>query len=304
MRSASWMIVVVVATTSLLQQSAMAVRHIQITTCPYTANVGGAIYTVTQNVESKGGGPCIDITAPRITIRANGKSVSGGGEAIYIEPAAKRTQIIGPGTLWGGIYDKGDSALIKDLVLQGNEGIALVISGVSRTNVEHNRIYGAGGVDLRASEECRIDRNRILTVSGGEYDPAYAIVIEPAAAKGQSKDNVISNNNLNGNHQGNLTTIGILVGNPPDESGSCQPAGQFPIEGTLIVNNLSSEHSGWNTPGIGIALGCKNDSAYSTIKNNTALNNQNYDLYDGNPNCGTNTWEGNHFKTSNEGCIK
>jgi hypothetical protein len=296
-----WTTIAGIVTALLLPQSSFAARHIQITTCPYTADVARAIYTVTQDVE--GHGNCIDITAPGITVKVNGKIVSGG-IGIYVESSAKNAHILGPGTVWGGIVDKGDSALIRDLALQGDIGFGLLIWGASGAIVEHNSVFGAMGIDLRASQKCKINRNRVLATSGGEYDPAYAISIGPAASKGQSKNNVISNNNLNGNHQGDLTTIGILVGNPPDEAGICQSAGKFPIEGTVIVNNLSSEHGGWNTPGIGIALGCKNDSAHSIVKNNTAIHNQNYDLYDGNPDCGTNTWEDNHFKTSNQGCIQ
>jgi Right handed beta helix region len=307
MRTASWITIVGVVTISLLQQSAVAARHIQITTCPYTTSVAGAIYTVTQNIESRGGGPCLDITAPGITINVNGKSVSGG-EGIYIELTAKRVQILGTGTIWGGIEDKGDSALIKGLVIQGNDGIALIISGASGTTVEHNTVYGADGIDIRASQKCKIDSNKVRADSGGEYDPAYDIFIEDAAAKGQSKGNIISNNNVASNGALDGASIGILVGDPPEENGDC-PAGSFPIEGTVIVNNNASEHSGWGVPGIVISLGCENDSAHSVVKLNVAKKNlalyaPAYDAYDGNPNCGTNTWEDNHFKTTNQSCIK
>jgi hypothetical protein len=286
---------------AMTPQSSLAARHIEITSCPYTANVAGAIYTIAQKMD--GHGTCIDVTAPNITLKMNGQGVSGG-IGVSIEASAKNAHILGPGVVWGGIVDQGDSALIRDLVLQGDIGYGLLIWGASGVIVEHNSIYGAMGVDLSASQKCKIDRNRIVATSGGRYDPAYAISIEPAVSKGQSKGNIISNNNLKGSGAGGLTSIGILVGNPPDETGNCQPTGRFPIEGTLIVNNTSTEHSGWDTPGVGIALGCKNDSAHSVVKGNTALNNQNYDLYDGNTNCGTNVWSGNHFKTSNQSCIK
>jgi hypothetical protein len=246
----------------LVPRASLAARRIQITSCPYTADVAGGIYTVAQNVE--GHGSCIDITAPRITINVNGKIVSGG-IGIYVEPAAKNARILGPGTVWGGIIDKGDSALIKGLTLQGNTGYGLLIWAASGTIVEHNAVYGAVGVDLRASQKCKIDHNRVRASSGGEYSPAYDIWIEDAATAGQSKSNVITNNNVDSNGALDGASGGILVGDSLDASGDCPP-GRFPIEGTVIENNRANMHSGWGVPGFGISLGCQNDSAHSVVK--------------------------------------
>jgi len=290
----------------LFTQASFAARHFRITSCPYTANVAGAIYTVAQNMD--GHGNCIDVTAPRVTVKVNGKIISGG-IGIYVEAAAKNAHLLGPGTVWGGIVDKGSSALIKGLVSQGNSsGNGLLIWGASRTIVEYNTIYGAVGVDLRASQKCEIEHNKIRATSGGEYSPAYDIWIESAVVKGQSKNNVITNNNVNSNGALDGASGGILVGDSFDASGNCPP-GQFPIEGTVIENNHANMHSGWGVPGFGISLGCQNDSAHSVIKHNVAKSNAAlyapaYDAYDGNADCGTNQWENNHFKTANQTCVK
>jgi hypothetical protein len=164
------------------------------------------------------------------------------------------------------------------------------------------------GVDLRASQKCKINGNKVRATSGGEFSPAYDVWIESASAKGQSKDNIISNNNLAGKGGLDGASMGILVGDSLDASGNC-PAGTFPIEGTVIMNNNASNHSGWGVPGIGISLGCQNDTANSIVKDNIAKENgalyaPSYDLYDGNTDCGTNVWKGNRFKTSNQSCIK
>ena len=293
-----WTTIAGIVTLLLLPPSSLAARHIQITACPYTANVAGAIYTVVNNIGDHGG--CIDVAAPRITVKINGKIVGGG---VVIEPVARRAHILGPGTIWDTLVDEGDSALIEGLVLQGGGGSGLVLRGVSGTIVERNKVYGADGIDFRGSQKCKINHNKVRATSGGQYSPAYDIWIEAATVKGQSKDNVISNNNLAGKGGLDGASMGILVGDSLDAYGNC-PAGRYPIEGTVIMNNNASNHSGWDVPGIGISLGCNGDSAHSVIKHNTALHNQNYDLYDGNPDCGTNTWEDNHFKTSNQSCIK
>ncbi len=286
-------------------QFSLAARHIQITSCPYTANVAGAIYTIAQKMD--GHGTCIDVTAPNITLKMNGQGVSGG-IGVSIETSAKNAHILGPGVVWGGIVDQGDSAVIKGLTLQGDIGYGLLIWGATGTLVENNEIYGAMGVDLRASQKCKIDHNKVRATSGGEYDPAYDVWIESAAEKGQSRGNIISNNNLAGKNGLDGASMGILVGDSVEASGNC-PAGTFPIEDTVITNNNASNHSGWGVPGIGISLGCENDTAHSIVKNNVARGNgalyaPAFDLYDGNTNCGTNVWSGNHFKTSNQSCIK
>jgi len=304
-RVANCSFVAIFLTLLLLPQACFAVRHIRITSCPYTANVAGAVYTVAQNMD--GHGNCIDIAAPRVTLNVNGKIVSGG-IGIYVESAAKDAHLFGPGTVWGGITDKGDFAVIKGLSLEGDVGYGLLILGAKGTVAQGNDINGAVGVDLRASEKCTIDHNKIRAWSGGEYSPAYDIWIDAAAAKGQSKNNVITNNNVNSNGALDGASGGILVGDSFDSSGNCAP-GQFPVEGTIIENNQANMHSGWGVPGFGISLGCQNDSAHSIVKHNVAKNNgalyaPAFDAYDGNSKCGSNKWEDDTFKVTNQTCVK
>ena len=108
----------ILAVALLLPQSSVAAKHFQITSCPYTADVANAVYTVVNQLYVRGG-DCIDVAAPGITIQVNGQTISSNGaypddEAINIYPAAKHAHIVGPGTVYQVILDEADSALIED----------------------------------------------------------------------------------------------------------------------------------------------------------------------------------------------
>jgi len=163
----------------LSPRCALAVEHFQITSCPYTASVPGAIYTVVGNVGTRWGDDCIDVTAPGITVLING-SVYAGGTAINIYPAAKRAHITGLGVVSttgsaASILDKGDSAVIETLTIgiwsDGGAGIAL--EGVNGSAVKNNVIGGGSvGVSLDDTKNCTVDGNTIATVAvGSGYSP-------------------------------------------------------------------------------------------------------------------------------------
>src|SRR5262249_22134861 len=73
----------------------------------------------------------------------------------------------------------------------------------------------------------------------------------------------------------------------------------FDLTNSFQTHVSGSVFSGNGNDGIFVESGSENN----TIVNNTALGNGNYDLYDQNASCDSNTWIGNTFGSANQGCI-
>jgi uncharacterized repeat protein (TIGR03803 family) len=276
----------ILACVPLLAQSALAAKQFQITSCPYTANVANAIYTVVNEIGVRAG-DCIDISAPGITIQVNGQTVytEESGYAINVYPAAKRTHIMGPGTVWQTIFDEGDSALIEGLTIGGTAGgPAVVLEGARASVVKGNSAYGGwGSIWLDNTRSCVVDHNK--AESGSGYIGIQVTNSDPKTTR--SKNNVISGNDVRNNGLG----IGL------DGTGATC-AEEVPTLGNIITGNVAG-----NTPGpsVGISLGC--GAHHTVIMHNTALNDWNYDAFDDNAHCTTNTWKDNKFRNVYPSCI-
>ena len=270
---------------AILFLSSVCYAQYQITSCPYTANVANAVYTVVGTVWVKGG-DCIDVTAPGITILLNGATVNAP-MAIKIHRAATRAHILGPGHVSQIILDEGDSAAIEDLTIGGNgNGSALVLRGVSDGAVRANIVSGDPAIWLDNTKKSVVDHNK----AGAGYGSIGVLVTNSDAKTTQSKNNIISNNNVSGDG------IGILV----DGVGpTCKQ--QVPSLGNLISGNTASDDIGMDSPGVGVWLGC--GARHTIVTHNVALHNWNYDAFDGNVDCRANTWKDNKFKNVYPSCI-
>jgi hypothetical protein len=192
-----------IAAALLLPQSSFAAKHIQITSCPYTANVANAVYTVMNQLYVRSG-DCLDVTAPGITIQVNGQTVaSNEGYAINIYPAAKHAHIVGPGTVYDSMLDEGDSALIEGLTIgQESNYEGLVLKGVKDSVVKNNWATGFPGIWLSGAEHNSVDSNTVTNQGGDMFSPIGILLMD------NSGHNRISNNNTSRNG------IGIEVGCP------------------------------------------------------------------------------------------
>jgi len=271
-------------------QLVLATKHFQITSCPYKADVAGAVYTVMNEIGVRSG-DCIDVTAPRITIEVNGQTVytdsNSNTNAIAIFPAAKGARILGPGTVYQTIMDEGDSALIQGLTIGGIEGnAAVVLEGVDGSVVKGNVAYGGwGSIWLDNTRNCTVDQNK--AINGPGYPFVGITVTNSNPAETQSRHNIISRNDVSDNQIG-ITIDGV--------GATC--AQKVPSVDNIVSGNSSKKSV---APSFGIWLGC--GARDTTVEHNTVLNEWNYDAFDANRDCKTSTWKHNNFKNVYPSCI-
>jgi uncharacterized repeat protein (TIGR03803 family)/parallel beta-helix repeat protein len=277
----------------ILLSSQISFAQYQITSCPYTASVKGGTYVVMNQLFVRSG-DCIDVTAPGVTVLLNTQTVaSNEGYAINIYPAAKHVKILGPGTVYNTLLDEGDSALIEGLTIgQLSYSEGLVLEGVKDSVVKNNWAIGNPGVWLDNTNSTAVEGNTVTNSGGDGYSPVGILLT------GSSR-NVISNNNTSQNG------IGIQIGYTSDSGPWYSCATQAPSVGNVITNNVSNRNStypdGGITPMIGIWLTC--GASRTIVAHNAALDNFNYDAYDGNEHCKHTTWKDNKVKNVYPSCI-
>jgi len=287
----------IVAVSLLLPQSSLAVEHIVITTCPYTANVPGAFYTIAGTIGVKGG-DCIDVAAPDITIQVGGQTIYAGGYAINVYPAARNVHIVGPGNVYGAIFDEGDSAVIEGLMIGFNDNATgVMLESVTGSVVQNNLVNGhLVGIWLDDTRNCTAGANTVGTDEGETYSPIGILITNSSANAGASANNLILHNNVTKNG------IGIQVGYEcSDGNLSCCAMQTATIRNTIKDNIVDVNYALWS-PGVGIWLTCQG-AFETTVEHNTALDNMNYDLFDGNENCKRNTWRDNKTQNVYPPCV-
>ncbi len=280
----------------LLPPPSFAAAQFQITSCPYTANIAAGVYTIEDTIGVKGG-DCIDVLAPDITIRVNGQTVYAGGYAIHIHSVAKNVHIVGPGDVYGTIFDEGDFAAIEDLTI-GNNGNAtgVTLEGVKGSVVQNNSAQGDYvGISLDNTRDCRVEGNTAETTEGQGYSP-IGIAITNSSTNAASANNLILHNNVTKN------AIGIQVGYVGVDGQLSSCAIQMPSVGNVINDNTVNLNYALWSPGVGIWLTCQG-AVNTRVKGNTALDNMNYDLFDGNANCKPNSWRDNKTQNVYPPCV-
>jgi len=272
--------------------SQVSFAQYQISSCPYKADVKNGSYVVVGTVWG-GGGDCIDITAPGVTVLFNNNTVYSGRAAIHIEKSAKHAHLIGPGYVFNTILDEGDSAIIEDLTVGFNgPGSAIVLKNVRDSVVRGDSAEGGNGepdVWLDNTMNCTVENNRALG-GGGSGGQSGIIVTNTDSKVSRSRNNLIANNDVRGNG------IGIYI----DGVGpTCTE--QVPSEGNTVTENVADDNLALGSFGIGILLGC--GARDTTVSHNTGLHNWNYDALDLDLNCKANTWRDNKFRNAYPSCI-
>src|SRR5208282_1145646 len=300
MRYRKSVFVMAFATAVALQagQSAHA-KAIKIASCTPTfiAKTAGATYNVVNNLTATG--DCIDVTVPGVTINLAGFTLTGNGSGagINIKSGKSGAYIAGPGIIQEfniGVSDSANSALIEDLLIAGNTTGGILLSGVDGSVVDGNPsiwFNGVYGILLVNTTNCLVEGNMDI-VANGNGTTGYGIWIQNSSTTTTlSHDNVIAGN-MTGPPGPATQVLGIWVGYNGTVS-ACPTAA--PSEANLITRNgpvlMSTQ--------IGIGLQC-NTATGTTVLNNAAYSSGLFDLYDGNPSCGTNLWDIDAFGTSNQ----
>ena len=243
-------------------------------TCPVLIAQSGD-YTLGTDV-----GPClpavdgIDILASGVTLHLQGHTITGTcGSSI-------------------GIHVLGTALAPLTMVrILGTGTVSTFYTGFQADN--------SGGSFVKfvtVASQCPLGNGFYLTPTSSQWKLDGNVVQAPSTSYGIILDG--GDHDLVRNNISDTITVrsdnNVIVNNTASDNG----AGIF-VEGSNndIHANTTNNNSGGN--GIWLFLGSGNN-----ITGNTAQNNLPFDLDDDNPDCGTNTWEGNKFTTANQPCIQ
>lgn len=264
---------------------------INITSCtsPFRASTAGATYNVAADLTGSTF-DCIEIVASGITLKLNGHTLTGASKAsgVDIFPGETGVHVTGPGTIQGfsiGVDDRGDSALIENLTVEGNVTGGILLDGTNSSVVTGNPVIsnnGTYGVFLANTNNSVVEHNAQISGNGAA---GYGIWIENTS----TNQTVSTNNIVAANVVDNSASqaFGIWVGYNNAYS-SCPAVA--PSTGNIIVNNTAVDANGT----IGIGLQC-NAAADTTVLHNSATGNGTFNAYDGNASCGSNYWNVDTF---------
>lgn len=282
----------VFATISIILLSAFPTKAgITITqsTCPIVIDQPGT-YLLTTDV-----GPCapgvdgIDISASNVTLQLAGHTITGTatagtcdnafGISIFSSgPMLTNVNVLGPGTINNFVlgFDAANSAnsSVKFVKVNANcpdlgfaEGIEIDPPGVHWT-LQGNVVRGPG-------------------------DSTAGIVLF------QVNNNIVVQNNVNDSFSFVDSSNNVIVNNTASDN----DGGIFLITVTLGSNNNQVSANTTSNNGANGGLVITVGSGGNHISGNKSFNNLPFDTEDDNPNCGTNTWQGNKFNLASQPCI-
>jgi len=150
---------------------------------------------------------------------------------------------------------------------------------------------------VTVASQCPFGNGFYIPITSSQWKLDGNAVVAPSTSYGiilRGSDNDLVRNNVSDTISVDSDNNVIVNSTASDNGG-----GIF-VEGSNndIHANTTNNNSGGN--GTWVILG----SLGNNITGNTAEGNSPYDLEDDNPNCGTNTWEGNKFTTANMSCIQ
>ncbi len=261
------------------------------TTCPVLIAQSGE-YTLATDV-----GPClpgidgIDIEASSVTLHLNGHNIIGSLDSTVCNtshgiliglpapaPILSQVKILGAGT-----------------ISNFHEGL----------HAESSAGSFAKFVTVTGSCSNEFTFGFVIAGPGGQWKLQENVVREPGASSQgivieHADDNDLVRNNVNDSIQFLDSNNNTVVNNVANDS----PQGGIVI-GTVLPSNNNEIHANTtynNSFGNGITI--ESGSTGNDSTGNTAFGNVLFDLFDGNPNCDSNKWQGNHFGTANQPCLQ
>jgi parallel beta-helix repeat protein len=273
-----------------------------ITTCnpALAVSSGGSLinasgdYQLTSNLtQATANTDCIQITASNVSLKLNGHqitSTAGGGSGIDVNPSGppfvSHVAIQGPGLIQGfqyGIFFLDANYSQVDFVTAANNSNGIFGFNTTSLTIASNVLVrnGLWGLVLGNSTGGTIQNNE---ASGNGAATAAGGIGGGIGLGGASNANTVNNNTASGNGPQSGTPVyaaGILI------SGNGNRVYGNTTDGNIIA-------------GIQIGGGGGN----SIFSNISSVGNGKNDLEDDNSSCGTDSWSGNVFFTSNpSSCI-
>lgn len=236
---------------------------------------------------------CIQITASNVSLKLNGHQITntaGGGSGIDVNPSGpphvSHVAIQGPGLIPGfqnGIFFLDADYSQVDFVTAANNTYGIFGFNTTSLTVGSNVLVrnGQWGLVVGNSTSGTIQNNE---ASGNGAATAAGGTGGGIGLGGASNGNTVNNNTASGN--------GPQSGTPVVAAGIVISGNGNRVYGNTTDGNILA--------GIQIGSGGGN----SIFSNISSVGNGKNDLEDDNPSCGTDSWSGNVFFTSNpSSCI-
>jgi parallel beta-helix repeat protein len=140
---------------------------------------------------------------------------------------------------------------------------------------------------------------------GGGWTLQKNVVREPGISSSGIFLFGVDNNNLVGNDVNDSMSIVDSSKNTIINNTASDNFGGIFVVGFHSVSQNNQIHANTtnnNTLSFGLDLGL--GATNNNITGNKSFGNDPFDMQDDNANCGGNKWEGNHFNTANQSCIK
>jgi hypothetical protein len=300
------LLLALISITLLSAPVAKAATEITQSTCPVVIATPGS-YTLGTDI-----GPCangvngVQITASGVSLLLSGHTITGAGPA----PSQCNTAI-------GISVGSASGPLLRKVAIVGGGTVSNFTTGLLAQNSTSS---SASLVTVTAPECSGLGFGFLITAPGGSWSLLNNLVQEPGVssygiALGVSGNTVAGNNVIDSIAVG----IGLVEGSPAFVASSRNTISNniandnlggvivFPgSTSNLITGNITNDNntagfctSGSPCPGVWMWQGATGNF----ITGNVSLGNVPFDLEDDNPNCDSNLWEGNRFKTANETCI-
>jgi len=277
-----------------------------INTCGTTITKSG-VYTLGTNLSCASGVDGIDITASNVTLLLNSHTISGAtsgncniSNGIFVD-GPSGVNVVGPGTI---------SNFVIGFFVENSAG-----GSVSFTTVTAPLAGCPPAGTISHGFETRFSSNWTLLGNVVREAEQYSGGIDVFFDASQTPVGMDSHNNVIGNNVNDSITLldnnkSNIIGN----TASNNYGGIFVLGGSN--NNIAANTTNNNVAACsGSVLVCSGDGIALTsdlngvptsgnnVDGNTSFGNSPYDMEDDSPDCGTDKWEGNHFKTANVPCI-
>jgi parallel beta-helix repeat protein len=258
-------------------------------TCPIVIDQPGTYFLATDVGPCAPGVDGIDISASNVTLQLAGHTITGAATAGTCDNAF-------------GISIFSSGPMLTNVNVLGSGTINNFVLGFDAANSANSSVkfvkVNANCPDLGFAEGFEIDPpggHWMLqgNVVRGPGDTSAGIVLFDV------NNNTLVLNNVNDSVSIADSSNNVIVNNTASDNNG----GIFLITVTLGSNNNQVSANTTSNNGAFSGLTIFVGSGGNNISGNKSFNNLPFDMEDDNPNCGTNTWQGNHFKIASQSCI-